>query len=118
MKLLCVLFLLFPAASPASDWTKADTAREATYLALHVADWGQTRDIANNPGYWETNPILGEHPSIRRVDTYFVFTGILHVGVAYLLPSRWREAFQLTTTGIEAAFVYSNNSIGLKVHFK
>lgn len=116
-----IILLLFPITAFSSDaWTTSDSVREATYLALHVADWGQTRyanSDENRHLYEEQNPILGKHPSIKRVDTYFAVTALLHVGVAYVLPRKWREAFQYTTIGGEAIVVFRNNSIGVRIDF-
>lgn len=119
MKYLLPLLLLIPSFCSADEWTKSDTGREVVYLILHVADWGQTRNGVHreSEGYWEINPILGKHPSIKRVDTHFTVTAIAHVAIAYALPRKWREAFQYTTAGIEAVFVIDNNSIGLRVDF-
>lgn len=120
--LVCIAFIVsslftFPAA--ASDWTKEDTAWQATYLALHVADWGQTRDAAAQPGrYAEQNPMLGEHPSQKRIDSYFAATAILHTAVAYALPPDWRRTWQHITIGVEAGVVCRNARIGLQVNFK
>ena len=102
------------------QWTKADTAREATYLALHVIDWGQTRNIVRriDEDYKELNPLLGNSPSIKRVDTHMAVSAVLHVAAAYALPREWREGFQYATIGYVAAVVVRNNSIGLKVDFK
>lgn len=102
----------------ASDWTDADTAWQASYLALHVADWGQTRHIAKNPGeYYEVNPLLGDHPSVRRVDTYMAVSAITHTAIAYCLSPDWRRRFQQVTVGIKAGVVGYNYSIGLKMDF-
>ena len=120
MKYLLPLLFLIPACCQADEWTKADTAREAAYLAFHIADWGQTHNLIHRrekEGYWETNRILGKTPSIKRVDSYMAFTMLAHIGISYILPRGWREAFQYTTTGIEAGVVIHNNSVGLKVMF-
>ena len=103
----------------ADGWTDGDTVRETAYLMLHVADWGQTRNIAHRKGegYWEMNPILGKYPSIKRIDSYMAFSMLAHIGIAYALPRGWREAFQYTTVGIKAGVVFNNNSIGLRVDF-
>ena len=126
-KNLLLLLVAFLSSAPAlvsaelfvDKWTDADTAREAAYLVLHIADWGQTRNIAHREGegYWEINPILGKHPSIKRIDSYMAFSMLAHIGIAYALPRGWREAFQYTTVGIEAGVVFNNNSIGLRVDF-
>lgn len=109
----------------ASDWTKDDTGWQVAYLALHVADWGQTRNIvhradtgcAGDPTCIERNPFIGRNPSIRRVDTYFAFTALTHTAISYALPPDWRRGWQMITIGMEAGVVGYNYSIGLKMDF-
>lgn len=117
-----ITFLLVPAqpAQAFDPWAKEDTAREVGYLVLHLVDWGQTRDISRRggEGYWEVNPVLGKHPSVRRVDSYFTFSALAHIGIAYALPHDWRRRFQYTTAGLKAGLVIHNNKIGLRVNFK
>lgn len=118
---LCAILALFGlAAGPvsASDWTDKDTAWQAAYLILHAADWGQTLYIAKHPNeYWEVNPLLGEHPSVRRVNTYMATSAIVHTAIAYTLPPVWRRRWQAVTVGIKAGVVGYNYSIGLKMDF-
>lgn len=116
---IIALFGLSSAPVFASDWTTEDTAWQAAYMVLHVADWGQTRDIARreDEGYYETNPILGRHPSLKRVDTHFAVTALAHTAISYALPPDWRRRWQMVTIGVEAGFVSYNYSIGLKINF-
>jgi hypothetical protein len=113
------IFLLFIASpSFASDWSSADTKREAVYLVLHTVDYAQTREIARNPDKWhEQNSILGSHPSSSQVDQYFVATAALQFAVAYYLPAKYRAPFQYVTIGIEGGAVAHNFSIGIRVRF-
>lgn len=128
-------FLSMPGQAVAvDDWSKADTARHAAYLTLHVIDWGQTRYIALHPDrYFEINPLLGEHPTVKTVDNYFLVTAAVSTSVAYLLPhvgrllpekyqsafrvTQWRAAFQYLTIGIEAGLVQHNYRMGIKIAF-
>lgn len=116
---ILALFGLSSAPVFASDWTTEDTWWQAAYLALHVADWGQTRDIVKREGegYYETNPILGRHPSLKRVDTYFTVTALAHTAISYALPAAWRRGWQHVTIGVEAGYVSYNYSIGLNINF-
>ena len=101
-------------------WDWSDTAMESLYLAAHVADWGQTRDIAQQCGsgtYAETNPIIGRCPSVGRVNTYFFTTALIHAGVATMLPKKYRRLFQVGTLGMEIGYISNNAKIGLKVSF-
>ena len=105
--------LLF-AAGQASAWTETDTARQVAYSALHVADWMQTRQIARQPDrFHETNPILGRHPSLGRVDAYMAGTLVLHAAVAYALPSPWRSWWQHVGIAVETGAAAGNAAIGL-----
>jgi hypothetical protein len=128
-KISIPLFCLFLLAgqSRADEWTGKDTAWEATYLLLHVADWGQTLYIARHPDqYYEVNPILGKHPSRGRVNTYFALTGLVHVAGAVLLPTKFelfnvkfnpRRAWQFSGIYVEAFVVQHNYRVGIKFYF-
>jgi len=112
------LFCLMSSTVVAWDWT--DTAAESLYLAAHITDWGQTRDIAQQCEqglYTETNPIIGKCPSLGRVNSYFFATALLHAGIATLLPKKYRRMFQAGTLGMQIGYISNNAKIGLKVSF-
>jgi hypothetical protein len=113
-----ILLMLIPMSVNASDWTKTDTAVQLGYTALHVMDWGQTISIAKDKVKWyETNPILGRHPSQGRVNLYFASTLIGQAAIAYILPKEWRRTWQIAWIGIEASYVYKNYKVGIGVRF-
>ena len=113
------LFLTFTglAVSYSADkWTTEDIMLEVTALGLKAIDWRQTRTIAKHPNlYWETNPILGEHPSIEAINRYFITTALGHVFITHLLPQKYRKYWQLLWIGISANCVYHNYRIGIKI---
>lgn len=113
-----ILALSLFISTPAFAWSDGDTKREAVYLTLHTMDWLQTREIARNPARWyETNSILGEQPSIGRVNNYFALTGLAHILVSKALNPKYRKVFQYVTIGIEGGVVVHNYSIGIEVRF-
>lgn len=116
-----ILFVLLLTSYPgyaADPWSRQDIGLEVGYQLLHVIDWGQTRQIAKQPDkYYEMNPILGEHPSVGRVDAYMALSGLLHVGVTHFLPKEYRPWFQGITIVIKGGLVAHNFSIGLGVSF-
>lgn len=124
-KIILFFFLLmfFPSLVLAEDewwgkdWTNADTARETAYTVLHIADWGQTRYIAKNPQFYEQNPLLGEHPSVGRVDTYFISGLIAHTAISYALPPKYRRIWQYIGIVMEGGVVAHNTSIGVRFGF-
>lgn len=109
--------LNLPESTWAKDWTREDTNRQAVVTALLVVDWGQTRYIAKHPEFHETNPLLGEHPSIGQVNNYFVASILAHATVSMILPPDWRKGWQYIWIGIEADTVDRNRHIGIKVSF-
>ncbi|MEK7593512.1 MAG: hypothetical protein AAB464_02245 [Patescibacteria group bacterium] len=128
MKRKIILFFFFLIISPSlalaedewwgKDWTNKDTAREVVYSALHIADWGQTRYIAKNPQkFYERNPLLGKHPSVGKVDTYFFGGLVAHAAISYILPPKYRWVWQYVGIGMEGGAVAHNASIGIKFEF-
>ena len=84
---------------------------------LLLADWAQTRQIAKNPDKWfETNKLLGVHPSVSRVDTYFAvvlagYTVVYLALVKYVPPTAFLCG--AIVAAIEAYVVYNNNKLGI-----
>jgi len=131
--ILIVLLLAAPSTRALDRWTWQDTAWEAGYFGLALLDWRQTIYIASPHGvnfpapgstYWppayphhEINPVLGSHPSIGRVTTYFALTSAAHLGIALALPNPWRRCFQVGTVGLEGFMVARNYHLGVSVHF-
>ena len=90
---------------------------ELAFAMLMLIDYWQTRDIKNHPGYYETNPLLGKHPSDARIRNYFIGATVAHAAITYALPEKYRPAWQWGTIGVEAAVVLHNKGIGLKIAF-
>ena len=117
--ILIICLLLISCNSFAFDkWAKKDTALQLTYSILHIVDWKQTRYIAKHPEtYYERNPILGRHPNIGRVDTYFASTLLLHSGVSYLLSQPYRRYWQCIWIVHEIHTVGNNWKMGIEITF-
>lgn len=80
-------------------------------------DCMQTLDIQNHPGQYETNPILGHHPSDTKVLTYFGLVGAgVAVGYRYT-PASLRMYWPVVLIGMELPVILSNRSLGLSLHF-
>ena len=105
-------------ANAADNWSNWDIARESIYLVLQDVDRRQTITASKEPWrFTEINPILGEHPSKKRINTYFITTALLHVGVTHLLPKEWRPAFQYFWIGVEVGAIANNHKIGIRISF-
>lgn len=91
------------------------SASQFAMNTLIVADWGQTRDIATNPDYYEANKILGTHPSIGDVNVYFI-TSLAAINVGYyLMPVKYRDTFALIVAARRSSSVFNNYSLGIRI---
>jgi len=120
LKLILIAALIFPSFAKASDWSDADTVREAVYLAVLAIDYGQTRNIAHHPENWQeitADWAITSHPSAHQVDNYFALLAITQVTIAYLIPAEYRKKFQYINIVCEARAVHSNFSLGIGVEF-
>lgn len=106
-----------PTISQASDWSEGDSIRQKIVLTTFYVDYLQTKDIKNHPGMYETNPILGAHPSNRRIGGYFVLAAASHSYIAYNLRPEWRRPFQYATIALQVAVILHNKKIGLNYEF-
>lgn len=129
------LLLLLPSLCFADDWTREDSYRQAALTALLIADWGQTRWIVKHPqnqiqscasqvpcsrayeSRSESNHLLGEHPSIGKVNNYFSAFAVGHAAISYLMPPAWRQGWQYIFIGTEFDAVLGNRSMGVKMEF-
>ena len=111
-----------------TDYTPTDTYREVVYEALLFADYKQTSDIHNHvvhplgyteqiPSMHEVNPLLGQYPSQRKIDNYFLASAILHPTMTGFVPLKYRGYWQYAGIVLEAAVIIHNKRVGLKIDF-
>jgi len=112
---ICLFVFVFCSNCYAADeWTKTDKALLGASLGLRTIDYLQTKEIARNPNYHETNPCLGRHPTQGQVDTYFLATAIGEIVIAHFLPSKWRRVWLGVWIGVSGACVTYNYTIGIR----
>jgi hypothetical protein len=120
MKIYCslVLVLSLPVSAQAFDvWSEADKHRQGIFNVALALDWRQTLQIIKDPNRYETNVILGKHPSDSKVNTYFALSMIGHAAVTHVLPSKWRPYWQYTWIVIETDAVIHNARVGIRLNF-
>jgi len=115
MKKFITITLMGLLLSGCVTWTKGDVVREGVWMGLHLVDWKQTRTVAKNPHkYHETNPIMGKHPSVGRVDTYMGAWVILHPVITHVLPEKHRKVWQYISIGVTGGAVVNNICVGVE----
>ena len=113
--------LLVPAATTMAwepaPWTRTDTYWELGYLAVVAMDCGQSCQI-NELGRYERNPFLPRQPNPRTVRMIYLGSVVGQAAIAYVLPVKWRRAWQVTTVTLEVAAVSDNYfRAGLSIKF-
>jgi hypothetical protein len=88
----------------------------AVLAVLLVLDCRQTLRIKDHPDIWETNPILGKHPSDSRIKIYFAIcviglplAGFFISGINHIFGFAWL----LIWAAIEVKMILSNYKLGL-----
>lgn len=103
------------------NWTKGDTARASANLLGVLADWGQTRFIAQKDkrkhGFYEATPItrqiIGKNPSVQAVDAFFLLSGLGGLLLERKLPPKIRRLYQTLTLGNRLSVIANNDRIGI-----
>lgn len=115
---LALFLFLSPVTLRAAEWSTRDQVLFSASSALLVADWAQTRHTARNPHlFYEKNPILGRHPSLGRVNAYFVTALVANYFLTDALSPKWRTAYQAGLIGLEVYVIGNNKRIGVKMDF-
>jgi len=90
----------------------------ALRMAVRGADWAQTAEIARSSNrHYEMNPLLGRHPSVSQVNTYFILGTTTEVLATALWPEEYETALlvlQSIALAASAGLVIHNSSTGLK----
>jgi hypothetical protein len=105
------IFLALCGSAVAADLPPA----EYVFDAALAADMLTTADIHNHARLYETNPILGRHPSEARIAIYGATSALAHAGVTLLLPRRFVEAWEALSIGVEVGYVAHNYHLGLRL---
>lgn len=93
---------------------------EWVYDAASTADMLTTLDICKRPGMYETNHVLGRHPSDARIVGYFLATDVLHAAATTLLERvapRLVPIWEASGIALEAGYAAHNLHIGLSFRF-
>ena len=84
-------------------------------LVLLLVDYRQTLDIKNHSEDFETNIILGKHPSDLRITVYFISAAALFVVLFLVFPFYAQIAWFLGWAAVEVWAICNNNKLGLKI---
>jgi hypothetical protein len=118
-----IIILIASVCSPiarAGNFFSTMPKSEYVYDAFELADISTTLDIKNHPNLYETNPLLGRHPSDSAIFAEGIGLGIIghalvtHELVAYHAPSWVIDTWEDVSIGVEAGYTANNLSYGLQ----
>jgi len=101
------------------SWTPSHTALASAFVVTLLIDAGQTRALARQGwvGFRESNPLLGERPSVGRVNSYTALAGLSVLGVAAAAPPRWRPWLLGAAVAVQAFTIQGSVRQGLPIRF-
>jgi hypothetical protein len=116
MKTLLYLILLLPSIC-LGQWTPEQKGLAAAALVVTAIDYGQTRTVAKDPRWHEENPLMGRHPSTRKVAAHFIAVPVLTYFVLDNISSENRSLALKVILAVEIGFVAHNYSLGVRASF-
>ena len=96
------------------EWTTLNTALLAAQLTLTTIDIGQTQYFTSK-GVAELNPVVGAHPSRELLIGIWIASMAVQTTGAILLPSPWREVWQIAFIVGEGMAVWHNYNAGFLI---
>ena len=100
-------------------WTPSHTALASAFVVTLLIDAAQTRELARQgwQGFRESNPLLGERPSVGRVNSYTALAGLSVLGAAAVAPRRLRPWLLGAAVAVQAFTIGSSVRQGLPIRF-
>ena len=101
------------------SWTPTHTALASAFAVTLMIDAAQTRELARQGwhGFREANPLLGEHPSVGRVNSYTALAGVSVLGAAALAPPRVRTWLLAAALAVQVVTIGGSVRQGLPLRF-
>lgn len=115
---LILILALSTAPAHAGSWDEQNTRLHMPLTVLMFIDLGQTLYIADHPDeYSESNGMMGDHPSRKKVREYFVLSYLMITGLTWALPAKWSHGLQKGVITMEVYSTVNNKYIGVGFSF-
>lgn len=104
----------------AADWWSHDPTTNSLMIASNaviIADWAQTRHIADSENFYEKNEILGPHPSTSDVNRFFLASLFMHNVIGAMLPDTYKKVYYGGQLSYRLRVVKNNAEIGIQFKF-
>ena len=118
--LLCLLLIGSAHAEPFEGWTDEEKTWFAASEITQVIDYQTTRNMLyqqSRRGFYETNPLLGRHPSKGKMNIAEIVTLVCDYYLSDYLSHDNRLLWLKVHTGLELLVIGHNISIGAEIKF-
>ena len=101
------------------SWTSSHTALASAFLVTLLIDAAQTRQLAREGwvSFRESNPLLGERPSVGRVNSYTALAGLSVLGAAAVAPPRLRPWLLGAAVAVQLFTIQGSVRQGIPIRF-
>ena len=101
------------------SWNQTHTVLAGAFVVTLLIDAAQTRELARHgwTGFREANPLLGNRPSVGRVNSYTAIAGLSVLGAAAALPPKVRPWLLGAAIAAQAFTVAGSVHNGLAIRF-
>lgn len=101
------------------SWNETHTLLASAFVVTLLIDAAQTRELARHgwPGFRESNPLLGDRPSVGRVNGYTAIAGLSVLGAAAALPPKLRPWLLGAAVAVQTFTVAGSVQNGLAIRF-
>ena len=116
--MLSLLILTLSTSTISKELTKSQKVGELAFQTVNFIDMMQTLEIVQHDDlYYETNPILGDHPQQHEVITYFMIRGAVHYHITKWLPKKLRVPWLTVTVLPQIPIIEHNHNLGIRITF-
>ena len=116
MRKILLFILIFPSVCNAEyfePFSNQDVFLQSVFTIMTFVDWSQTKQFEENK-IIEMNPVLEKYPSQIEIDSLIGLGVVSHLFVSYLLPSKYRQYWQVSFIKSELRAVNANYSLLIK----
>lgn len=122
LKLLIIIGVLGYALGASRAHSAELPASEFVFDAALALDMLTTANIHKHYGMYETNPVMGRHPTDWQIAAYGASSALVHAGVTLAMEHlgaspRAVAIWEYASIGFELGYVAHNYHIGLRAKF-
>ncbi|HKW42411.1 MAG TPA: hypothetical protein VJN39_14270 [Gemmatimonadales bacterium] len=102
-----------------ASWNQTHTVLASAFVVTLLIDAAQTRELARHgwSGFRESNPLLGDRPTVGQVNAYTAIAGLSVLGAAAALPPKVRPWLLGAAIAVQAFTVAGSVQKGLPIRF-